>query len=336
MIDRRWSAVIILYVGCIAAALTCGCAGGAGTATPLPPEDTAALRTRALDLLLRAATTGSAETRCNAMEALARVAPRAGAEAIRQNLRHDAPIVRYAACVAIGDARIVAALDDVLRLLRDREPRVVLGAAFAAYRCGEARHAEVLVRTLAQGADEGLRADAALLIGRLGEKSAVRRLRFTVATDRAARVIITAYGALAALGESDAVDRLIEYAQGAAETRVLALLTLADSPAERARDTLLYRLRQRSEYIQARLLAARALGRLGSKEGLSLALQAATQTGRDEIETYYIRSLAAHALGAIGDTRALGTLRNLAAIPDDGVQVAACYAILQIVPPTQN
>ncbi|MBK8914536.1 MAG: HEAT repeat domain-containing protein [Phycisphaerales bacterium] len=336
MIHRRPGAVIVLLTICAALPWAGGCAGGTGSATPLPPPDAAALRTRALDLLLRAATTGAAETRCNAMEALARVAPRAGAEAIRQNLRHDAAIVRYAACVAIGDARITAALDDVLRLLRDREPRVVLGAAFAAYRCGEARQAEVLVKTLAQGTDEGLRADAALLIGRLGEKSAVRRLRFTVSTDRSTRVIITAYGALAALGESDAVDRLIEYAQGAAETRVLALLALADNPAERARDTLLYRMRQRGEYIQARLLAARALGRLGSKEGLNLAMQAATQTGRDEIETYYIRSLAAHALGAIGDPRALGTLRNLAAIPDDGVQVAACYAILLIAPQPGN
>lgn len=316
---------------CTPLLLLAGCsqpAAGLNGATADNPDE---LQRRALDLLVRAANTAAPETRCNAIEALARVAPGAGVPAFRGALKHDAGIVRYAGCLAIGEVRDTQSLEQVLRLLRDKEPRVRLGAAFAAYRCGEQRQAQLLVQTLGQSQEELLRADAAFLIGRLGEKAAQRWLRFAAMRDKSSRVAMTAYGALAALGDSDAVDRLIEYSQGAVETRVLALLTLADLRADRARDALRYRLAQRSDYIQTRLLAARALGRLGDKSGFDLALDATRQTGRDELETYYIRSAAAHALGAIGDRRALPALQRLASGGNEQVQVAACYAILEIL-----
>jgi len=44
-----------------------------------------------------------------------------------------------------------------------------------------------------------------------------------------------------------------------------------------------------------------------------------------------LRVNAALALGAIGDDRALPALQNLAQSDDERVQVAACYAILQVL-----
>lgn len=319
-----------LFLCCLALPLVLvGCSGA--TSSPFAaPVDTADLRRRALDLLLRAASSDTPETRCNAIEALARVAPRDGVPAFRANLKHDSPLVRFAACAAIGETRDRDSLDAVLRLTRDKDARVRLGAAFAAVRLGQERNAEILAKSLSESQDENIRADAAYLIGRLGDRKVVRRLRYAVGTERSGKVIITAYGALAALGESEAVDRLIEFVQGATETRVMAMLTLADIGADRAKESFAYRLKQKDEYIQTRLLAARGLGRLGDHSGFELALDATRESGRNELETYYIHSAAAHALGAIGDARALDALRQLAGSQDDQVQVAACYAILEI------
>jgi HEAT repeat protein len=45
-----------------------------------------------------------------------------------------------------------------------------------------------------------------------------------------------------------------------------------------------------------------------------------------------VRSLAAHALGEIGDPQALPLLRDMAATEtDERLQVAACYAICRIL-----
>ena len=86
------------------------------------------------------------------------------------------------------------------------------------------------------------------------------------------------------------------------------------------------------DHVQPRLLAARALGRIGSSAGYDLARSAIKRTAEDQTQTMQIRMNAALALGAIGDPRALTLLQHVAESDSDPrTQVAACWAICEIV-----
>jgi len=74
-------------------------------------RDRAALRQRALNLLLRAADSGIDVVQANAFEALVHVAPDAGRPYFAAALDSDVPMVRFAACEAIGDIRDREALE---------------------------------------------------------------------------------------------------------------------------------------------------------------------------------------------------------------------------------
>jgi HEAT repeat protein len=164
-------------------------------------------------------------------------------------------------------------------------------------------------------------------------------------------VRIQVIASMAELGDAEAVDRLIQYSQGDAVMRIVALQTMVDLAEPRTREALLYRLSLPDEHIQHRLIEARALGRLGGPggrdgghEGYDLALRSLTFAPRDASaelseaeraeEAVRVRALAALTLGDIGDARALPTLESLAAGAEDPrVQLAASVAICHIVKP---
>ncbi len=316
-------------------------AGGCGKpAVTLTRQEKLELETRALDLLQRAAASDIDVVTCNAIEALVRVAPRAGLAAFRSAAQANSPMVRYAAFVALGEVRDRESVSGMKRAAGDADPRVRLAAAFAAARCGQQGYVRPLVRGLTDLPDEKLRADAAYLLGRLEEPRAVKVLRaasHVAANEKSKRVTLHICWALAMLGQSDAVTELVRYTQGDKVTRVDALLILAELGKPEARDALLYRMDPREEYIETRLIAARGAGKLGLHDGYELAcanvhyVDAKPETD-DPDRAMRVRSLAAHALAEIGDPAALPLLRDLAASEtDQRLQVAACYAICRIV-----
>jgi HEAT repeat protein len=301
-------------------------------------QDQAELHARAEDLLLRAARGDEPEFASNAIEALVELRSKAALPVFRSAMQSPSPLVRFAGCIAAGEMRDQNAHSDVMRLSADPEAHVRLAAAFAGYRLGEQPMAAQLANVLFENPDENMRADAAYLIGRLGEPRAQRRLRAALDIDvnqKSNKVTVLTYGALAALGDSHAVDKLIGYAQGETVSRVLALQSLALLGNSRARDAFRYRMSTKEDYLENRLWSARGLGRLGIKDGYDLAIWAASysvQAGAsdDPLAPSRIRALAALALGDIGDERALPKLRELAGSDDPQIQVAACYAICKI------
>jgi HEAT repeat protein len=313
-------------IACAGLVLVIGCtAPGPRAVTP----DESDLARRARELLLRAGQSEIDVVSCNAIEALVHVAPQEGLPVFRAALHAPTPMVRFAGLVALGTVRDRAARDTIESASRDADPHVRLAAAFATYRCGQADRANVLLQALHDSLDENLRADAALLIGQLGERAALKRLRAALG-DRSNKVRVQVLAAMANLGDQDAVDELIDASQGDSVSRVIALQTLADLGEERAKSALAYRF-VHDDYVENKLIAARGLGKLGVKDGYKLALKETAHTASDATERMRVRSLAALALGAIGDPAALPTLRRMAEAQDDArVQVAASYAICQI------
>ncbi len=284
-----------------------------------------------MTLLERAAYSDEDIVRANAIEALVRLQARDRLEVYAAAADADSPLVRFAGLVALGELRAERYLSVVRKRTADSDERVRLAAAFAAARCGDASSTATLVRTLERGDNTNLRCDAALLIGKLGEKKAGKRLSFAAQRERSNIVLVHIYAAQAALGDARALDRLINYTQGDSVSRLVAMQSLYDLRALRARDALLYRFNDEADHTETRLVAARALGAVGVRAGYDLALKSLDFTGEPN-DQMRVRSLAALTLGAIGDPAALGVLQKLAESESDPrTQVAACLAIGQIV-----
>lgn len=284
-------------------------------------------------LLLRAAQSDQPALRANAIEALVDVAPVESLPLSRAALTSEAPLVRYAGCVALGKTRDIASLRAIRRLLDDPDARVRLAAAFTVHRCGDLNGARVLVQTLNDHPDESLRADAAYLIGELGKPRALKRLKLAAGRENSGYVVVHIESAMAKLGDRDSREKLVQYAlKSDAVTILLALQTLVELADPTTQKALQYRLHSEADYLQTRLIAARALGKLGVDDGYDLAVKALVRGASDENETMQIRVNAALALGAIAQPRALPALQRLAETEHDPrTQVAACYAICQIV-----
>ncbi len=349
-------------------AAACAFAGGllacdrAKVGTRPPVADQVRLRQRALDFLYRAARSELDVVAGNAIEALVQVDPRAAVPTFRAALNSEFPIVRFAGLVALGETRDCGAADRLAKALDDPHEQVRLGAAFAAFMCGQRGYGRRLTDALHDSGDEHVRSTAAMLIGRTGEAAALGHLRHALG-DEANVVRIQVIASMAELGDEEAVDRLIQYAQGDAVMRIVALQTMVELADPRTRDALLYRLSLEDEHIQHRLIAARALGRIGRRaggaassesggsgaaasahEGYELARRSLSFSPGDASseltaaeraeEAVRVRSLAALALGDIGDPRALPALESLASSADDPrVKLAASVAICHIVQP---
>ncbi len=324
-----WAALVILLGGLPA------CTNQAVT---LDPVDRARLEQRAGELLVRAVRSDVDILCCNAIEALVHTSPSESIPEFRAALNHESPLVRFAAAVALGETRDTGALEQLSRLRVDSDPRVRLAAAFALARAGRSGAVHDLMSALRDSPDAMLRADAAYLIGRLGEPRAIPWLERALKHETADRVRVHIFAAMAALGDRTAVESVISYSFVDTEARVLALQSLVELRTPDARGYLLDRLRD--EFLETRLIAARGLGAIGSSEGFELAMENLDATFNDPEDpnrTFRVRSLAALALGAIGDERALPALQKLAETESDArTQVAASYAILQITSRTRQ
>ncbi len=300
-------------------------------AAQVSPTHAVPLARRALTLLRTAAEVDDPIVRANAIEALVDVDPQHSVELFRAAAAADSKLVRYAGLVALGDVRDRASLPVIRRLLKEPDAHVRIGAAYADYRCGKTGAARVLVTALTNSPDEKVRADAAYLIGKLGEKKALKRLKLALRREKVSYVQVHIVSAMAMLGDDESIDALIYYTQSDITSRLIALQTLDRLAAPRARAALHRLLDDKQTYVQIRLLAARALARLGDRAGYALAAESLRRTGQNDDETMQIRVNAALALGAMRQNKALPLLEKLAAGEHDArVQVAAAYAICQI------
>lgn len=337
-LDPHFVQIVLIVAFCTGVG---GCTGAAPSFTATQPE---VLRRRALDLLLRAAQSEDPYVCANAVEALVKVAPEEGLPRFRAAVRSPAPMIRFAGIVAVGTLRDRTSCPTVRQYRNDENEFVRLAAAFADYRCGRTGAAGVLVQALRTDPEERVRAEAAHLIGRLEEPRAIPTLRAAGELEinqKSQQVQITLNGGMARLGDDDAVWWLIDRAEGLAPlTRLLALQTLLELRVEQGRQIYVETLAAKEEYLVHRLLAARALGLLGSDAGYKLAaenLRYAGSPGGDPDEPLRVKTNAAMALGEIGALRALPLLEQMAERETDSrLQVAACYAICRIIAPPAN
>jgi HEAT repeat protein len=315
--------------------------GGCGPSNPYDnPVAMRQLKQRALECLKRGVRYEHLPSvRGQAVESLQDQAGEGGLPWIRHGLSDEHPAVRFAACMALGTLRDRVSAESLTRLVKDPNDSVKAAAIFALHRLGDFRYTAHLAAFLKDHDDPAVRRNAALILGRLGEKGAIPLLA-SVVDNEDEGLHAQALESLALLGNEQATEQLTFASNsGNGPQEVFALSALALTRDPRLAKTFRYKLKH-GYYIETRLAAARGLGQLGSDEGLAQALEGIRfsdpQPGIDrdpeENQIMRVRQMAAAALGAIGDPVALPALADrLEDNSDPRVQVASARAILQII-----
>ena len=322
-----------------------GCAGGGkgkknpfgGRELPPPPEPPAAparrdealdpsLITAARQEIVAAAKSENPVLRENAMEAARHVNDPAVRALVPLALDDPERVIRFRAALAAGEQRLAEALPKLRELIEQTDDDHLRTALiFALHRLGVTDYTHDLEKTAASS-DPGVRGDTAFVLGLLGERSAVRSDRSilkVLARDTDPVVRQRAWEAMWRLGDRTYLDELVGLTLSKyADDQQLALLALAAPRNQSVREAV--RSALTGDHAETNLVAAQAMGMLGSDEGYGVALKGAKSAeGRQ-------RFLAALAFGAIGRTDAQGTLRTLLKDKDPRVRVAAATGILQL------
>ncbi|MEO0511753.1 MAG: HEAT repeat domain-containing protein [Planctomycetota bacterium] len=244
------------------------------------PESLAALRERAIQILLDAADSPVAEGRAHAVEALVPVPKRlnrlAGRLLADENLG-----VRSITAFAVGKARLAGHEPTLRAMLTDPSPHARASAIYALNRVGSPANPTPLAGLLLLQNDLRLRSHAAFLLGELGEGSARSLLREARATPP----------------ERAAADQLRLYYIQIAE----ALVKLGDERAIEGIRAALYP--GRPEELEATALAVQVIGELGDRGSLdALIYLSAAQDQSGNLQPAEVRLAAASAACRLGET----------------------------------
>ncbi len=285
----------------------------------------------------------SATARVQALESLAECGSDEVLPWIRLALNDDAPAVRYAAAMALGQRKDRTAEGSIEKLLGSSEASDQIAAAGALHLLGNTSASGKIAEYLFDRSNEAARRHAAFVFGRLGEPGANRILaRVVNAKDPGLRS--NALESMAMLGSKEAKATLVANVyNGLGPEETFALTVLGRLKDSEYRQIFADKMKT-AQHLETKLAAARALGLLGSKDGFDLALNAlGYKAKKDEKndpadnQTFRVRQLAATTLGAIRDRRAVGPLEAMMNDADDPrLQIAAAKALIDILGPKRK
>jgi HEAT repeat protein len=294
-------------------------------------------RELALSILLQAARSPDPSQRANALEALSgeRMAL---TDVLRESLGDPNRGVRFAACMCAGRARLEAMGNLVEPLALDESGSVRAAALFALSRMGRRVDLTPLA-SLAMSDDPEVRGNAILVLGEIGDRSAIalveaaagRPLRSGDVT-RARIVDLQCAEALAKLGQRQALDpiRAALFAPSEqAELIALACQMVGEIRDEGSRGALMRLWNADGGSLrppEIRLAAATALARLGEPDMRPvLVMTRMVQSAPDP----FIRAQAATALGWIPTPEAQTLLAPMLRDRNPYVQISAAGAWLR-------
>lgn len=233
------------------------------------------------------------------------------------------PYVRFAAAIAAGELRLADAHEPLVAMAEDSSENVRVAVRFALHRLGDT-HLSHELEKMARDINPIVRGNTALVLGMLGEPSALKVLRL-MRLDPNPAVRQQASEAMWRLHDESGLEDLIGLSISKfPDDEMIGLMGLAEPRDTRVRQHIRNGLT--AEWPEVALVAARAMGMLGSDEGYGVAQRGAHSTDSRQ------RELAAFAYGAIGRTDAQPDLRKLLSDENADVRIAAATAVLELKP----
>ncbi len=292
---------------------------------------------KANQIISSALTDQDPRVRAGAIEVVASTRQLRFAPQLRQLARDPVMPVRFAAILGVGDLQYAAAASDVKQIFdetqEDANPR--LAAAYALCRLGAPQYRDI-VRKAIVDRNQTVRANAALLLGKLKDRQAADALYWALQDkDSDERVTAQAAESIAMLGDNSIYQRLWgKLISAYADDRIAGVRAMGSLGTDQAKAAIATMLND--GVMEVRLTAAEQLGRLHDAAGtrtvlaaLSQRLPAGTQS-MTEGEDSAVRVLAALAIGEIGSEP---LVRHLASLLEDKsvfVRVASAKAVFML------
>ena len=290
---------------------------------------------RALFILEKAVESQSARVRANAIESL-RYAPAPVLEkAVRIALGDENRGVRFVAAMMVGEAEICELIPLLEPLLLDDSESVKAATLGSMYKCGSNVDLNPLASML-DSDDPELRGNAAMILGRMGNPSAVEMIRraahassTTITPIRRRLINLQLAEALVQLGEREELEVIraaIFSSIQEAEVTALACQIAGRLHDVEITSTLQGITATPERYPdEIRLVAAAALAEIApDRVPMKLVLRFTSS------ESSSLRSQCATVLGIHGNSLSLGPLALLLTDLDPFVQIAAAGAIIRI------
>ena len=247
---------------------------------------------------------------------------------------HDA--VRFAAVATAGKFRLKSAVPMLRRLLDEPSPSDRAAALFALKRCEEPVDLSPLADMIREP-DAMMRGNVAMLLGQLGDRSAVPMLKEIARLGSDPQITALEYSivqiqiaeALVKLGDESGRDviRAAAFSQHG-EIRILAVQMLGRLNDKKYGPALVAMLPK--DPVELRMAAAEALARLGDDRGLEQVLEGS------RFELPVVRAQAALGLAPFRSARAAGALERMLRDPSEQVRLAAAAAIIQASGPPKQ
>jgi HEAT repeat protein len=323
--------IIILFASPF---ILCGCNPTVTSKQTVDDLTTGNLDMQATRIIKEALASSEPQIRANAIEMAAAIPisrARNFMPEVRQLLKDEFVPVRFGAAVAVGDTGYSPAKSDVKQLLKDQDYNVRLAATYAISKLTRGAPAEQL-RTAMSGTNQQVRANAAFLLGRIGDRTALPLL-YQAIRDEASddRVRLNSIEAIARLGDERIYQKLWAILISAyADDRVCGVRAMGALGNAQARDAILTMLKD--DLAEVRLVAAEQLGMLGDKTGETVVLDALTRdvaAATDPEGRARIHTLAALAIGQIRTPPLKKFLPELLKNESEFVRLAAAKAVFQ-------
>ncbi len=241
--------------------------------------------------------------------------------------------VRFAVALAVGDLEYSPAKRSLNQLLNDNNANVIIAAAYAMSRLGYLEHLQIL-RKGAKSNDQTVRANAALLLGKSGDKGSLELL-WQILQDKNSddRVVYQSAEAIAMLGDEKIFPKLWSMLISAyTDVRLMGVKSMGILGTQEAKNALIRMLDD--DILEIRLIAAEQLGvfrdPIGEPKVLEVFEKKLTE-GPDKQANERANVLTALAIGRIYTPRLRKFLPQLLQNESKFVRLAAAKAFFQCI-----
>ena len=255
---------------------------------------------------------------------------------VRRMLKSPIVPVRFAACLAVGDVRYSLAATDITLLINDQNENVRIAAAYTAYRLGSDQAYKILIKAL-KSPDQTVRANAAMVLGKSGNKKALKHLWWALSRDENSDPVkYQTTEAIAMLGDRKISQKLWALLISKyAGDRIFGVKAMGALGGKEAQGALLTNSLE-DHVVEVRLAAAEQLAIMGDNSGESVVIEVFRKKLTDQMDQRsqeQVKVFAAMAIGQLGTPRVTKFLPKLLKDPSKIVRLATAKAVIQT---TQN
>ena len=282
-------------------------------------------------VILDAITDSNPRIRAKAVEIVASTKQRDFMPYVQKLLKDDFVPVRFLAALTVGELNYRPASRDIQKLLKDEDRNVQIAAAYAAEKLHISKNALKTLTKAAKSQNQTVRANAALLLGKRGNKDAIEILNWIRnSNDSDDKSRFQAAEAIARLGDNSIYPKLWTMILSPYnDVRIMGIEAMAALATIEAQNALITMLDD--EILEVRLAAAQHLGELGNNAGEPEVLdvfEKALLNNLDQIEQKRVKSRTAMAIGCLCTDRLKKYLPRLINDESALVRLAAAKAVL--------